>query len=147
MVDILHRTGFENTSTEQVYEALTTLDGLTGWWTEDTTGTTDVGGVIAFRFPQGGFDMKVIEREPGRRVLWEVVAGEPEWIGTKVHWDLKQEDDWAILLFKHEGWREPVEFMHHCSSKWGTFLMSLKHFVEAGKGEPAPNDVYVDNWK
>ncbi|SDE37524.1 SRPBCC family protein [Glycomyces harbinensis] len=146
MVDILHRTGFENTSTEKVYEALTTLDGLRGWWTGDTTGKTDLHDVIAFRFPDGGFDMKITELAPGRRVEWEVVGGTPEWIGTKVHWDLKQDGDWAILLFKHEGWREPVEFMHHCSSKWGTFLISLKHFVETGKGEPAPNDVKTDNW-
>ena len=38
------------------------------------------------------------------------------------------------LLFKHEGWREPVEFMHHCSTKWAIFLMSLKSLVETGKG-------------
>jgi hypothetical protein len=43
-----------------VYGALTTLDGLSGWWTEKTS-ETDVGGVIEFRFGPGGFDMKVIE--------------------------------------------------------------------------------------
>ena len=41
------------------------------------------------------------------------------------------------------GWKEPVEFMHHCSTKWATYLMSLKSLVETGKGEPNPNDVNV----
>jgi hypothetical protein len=36
--------------------------------------------------------------------------------------------------------------MYHCSTKWGTFLMSLKQMIETGVGEPAPNDVQVSNW-
>jgi uncharacterized protein YndB with AHSA1/START domain len=151
MVDILHRVGVVDTTPEKSYEALTTLDGLSGWWTERTTGETELGGVIDFRFDREGdelgfFDMKVAELKPGERVMWEVVDGPPEWVGTKVHWDLKQDGDYTVVLFKHEGWREPVEFMHHCSTKWAVFLMSLKQFVETGKGEPAPHDVRIDNW-
>ena len=37
--------------------------------------------------------------------------------------------------------------MHHCSTKWATFLMSLKSLVETGKGAPYPNDVLIDNWR
>ena len=57
--------------------------------------------------------------------------------------DLRQDDDYTIVLFKHEGWREPVEFMHHCSTKWATYLMSLKDLLESGRGRPAPHDVHV----
>src|SRR6185437_3685122 len=44
------------------------------------------------------------------------------------------------------GPKEPIEFMHHCSTKWGIFLMSLKSILETGKGAPYPNDVKIDNW-
>ena len=64
--------------------------------------------------------------EPAERVVWQVVDGPEEWIGTTIDWELRQDGDYTIVLFKHEGWREPVEFMHHCSTKWGSFLMSLK---------------------
>ena len=57
MVDILHRVGVKTTTPEKVYDALTTVEGLAGWWTDDTSGTEDVGGVLEFRFPVGGFDM------------------------------------------------------------------------------------------
>jgi uncharacterized protein YndB with AHSA1/START domain len=151
MVDILHRMAAEHTTPEQAYEALTTLDGLSGWWTERTTGKTGIGDVIDFRFDRDGaelgfFDMSVLELVPGKRVLWEVVDGPPEWIGTKIHWDLRQEGDYTVIMFKHEGWREPVEFMHHCSTKWASFLLSLKQLLETGKGAPAPHDVRIDNW-
>ncbi|TDW22782.1 SRPBCC family protein [Kribbella kalugense] len=146
MSDILHRVGII-ASPKDVFAALTTIDGLAGWWTEDTVGDPD--GVIAFRFATAGgdgFDMKVLETKPGELVRWEVVGGPEEWIGTEVSFALSQTDEYTIVLFKQEGWREPVEFMYHCSTKWATFLMSLKQYVETGKGEPAPNDVLVSNW-
>jgi uncharacterized protein YndB with AHSA1/START domain len=146
MADILHRIGVERSSPEQVYDALTTLDGLSGWWTEQTTGKTDVGGVIEFRFIPGGFDMKVAQLDPGRSVRWDVVDGPPEWVGTSVQWDLSQDGDHTIVLFKHEGWRDQAEFMHHCTTKWGSYLMSLKQLLETGQGAPAPHDVQISNW-
>ncbi|MEU3255377.1 SRPBCC domain-containing protein [Streptomyces sp. NPDC006997] len=145
MVDILHRVGVI-APPEAVYAALTTVDGLAGWWTKDTDGDPDVGGVLRFRFEPGGFDMKVLEARPGERVVWEVVEGPEEWLGTRVRFQLKREDDFTIVLFRHEDWKEPGEFMHHCTTKWATFLMSLKQLVETGKGEPAPHDVRISNW-
>jgi uncharacterized protein YndB with AHSA1/START domain len=143
MVDILHRVGVKTPSPEKVYEALTTIDGLAGWWTDDTKGSAGVGGVIQFRFPPGGFDMEVTELVPDKRVSWTVVDGPDEWIGTTIDWDLRQEDDMTILLFKHQGWKEPVEFMHHCSTKWATYLVSLKQLVETGIGAPSPDDLRI----
>lgn len=143
MVDILHRIGVEHATPDRVYEALTTVHGLSGWWTETTTGSTAVGDVIEFRFPPGGFDMEVVEAVPSSRVAWRVVDGPDEWVGTTIDWELRQDGDWTIVLFRHEGWREPVEFMHHCSTKWATYLMSLKALVESGVGAPAPRDVHV----
>ncbi len=91
-MDILHRIGVENSSPEAVYDALTTIEGLAGWWASDTTGTSDeVGGVIEFRFAPGGFDMAVRELVPGKAVRWEVVDGPDEWIGTEVSFDISPE--------------------------------------------------------
>jgi uncharacterized protein YndB with AHSA1/START domain len=146
MPDILHRVGIKSSSPDGTYQALTTLEGLSGWWAQKTEGENEIGGVVQFRFGVGGFDMKVLELEPNKHVLWEVVDGPEEWIGTKVRWDLKQEGDYTVILFRHQGWREPVEFMHHCSTKWAIYLMSLKSLLETGVGAPDPNDVKIDNW-
>jgi uncharacterized protein YndB with AHSA1/START domain len=146
MVDILHRVGVEGSSPDDVYAALTTIDGLSRWWTRDTTGETGIGDVIAFRFSAGGFDMKVAELVPGKRVLWEVVEGPAEWVGTHVSFELSQAGDFTIVLFEHRGWAEPVEFMYHCSTKWATYLVSLKQLLETGKGAPDPDDVVISDW-
>jgi uncharacterized protein YndB with AHSA1/START domain len=146
MADILHRIGATATPRE-VYDALTTLDGLAAWWTSDTQGEPVPGGTIQFRFGDtGGFDMKVLDQRPNERVEWQVTDGPAEWLGTRIGFDLKQEDDYTIVLFEHGGWQEPVAFMSHCSTKWATFLMSLKQLLETGTGAPHPHDVRVSNW-
>ncbi|PZM12257.1 SRPBCC family protein [Rhizobium tubonense] len=147
MVDILHKVGIKSSSVDDAYRALTTREGLSGWWTNNTQGETKVGGVLQFHFGPGSIGMKVLELHPAERVLWQVVDGPAEWIGTKVDFLLRQQDDWTIVLFKHQGWKEPVEFMHHCSTKWGVFLLSLKSLLETGKGRPAPDDIKLDSWE
>ncbi|MBP1773626.1 MAG: polyketide cyclase [Holophagaceae bacterium] len=150
MVDILHRVGIKS-SLGEVYKALATCEGVAGWWTNSAQGESKIGGALQFRFSAGGkeigrFEMKVLELQPNQRVMWQVVDGSAEWIGTTITFELRQEGEYAIVLFKHQGWKEPVEFMHHCSTKWAIFLMSLKSLVEIGKGAPSPEDTKIDNW-
>lgn len=146
MVNIVHRVGIEAAPAE-VYTALTTTEGLAGWWASNTTGKGgDIGGLLQFRFVAGGFDMKVVELSPDEHVRWEVVDGPAEWIGTRIDWKLTRADAYTVVLFEHKGWREPVEFMYHCSTKWAVFLLSLKSLVETGKGAPDPHDVKIDDW-
>jgi hypothetical protein len=147
MADILHKVGIRST-VDDTYKALTTREGLCAWWTIDTQGKSKVGEILQFRFgSRGGFDMRIVELEPAKRVLWQVVDGPEEWIGTKIIWQLAQDDDYTAVLFKHQGWKEAGDFMHHCSTKWAIFLMSLKSHVETRQGMPWPNDVKIERWE
>ena len=103
MPDILHKVGIKSSSLDDTYKALATREGLSTWWTTDTRGESKIGGVLQFRFGAGGFDMKVLELHTAKRVLWQVIDGPEEWVGTKISFDLKQEGDWTIVLFKHQG--------------------------------------------
>ncbi|MEO8384623.1 MAG: SRPBCC domain-containing protein [Betaproteobacteria bacterium] len=150
-MNILHKLGIKSSSQDNVYKALTTLEGLRGWWARDAQGSGKVGDVLHFRFKlkeaEGAIDMKVVELRPAELVLWQVVGGPEEWIGTTVSWELRQEDDWTIVLFKHSDWKEAGEFMHHCSTKWAVFMLSLKALLETGKGSPNPDDFKLDSWE
>lgn len=147
MPDILHKVGIRSSSMNDAYQALTTLDGLSRWWTSTTEGESKVGGVLQFRFGNGGFDMKVLALHPADHVSWQVIDGPEEWLGTQISFDLEQRGDWTIILFKHAGWRQPVEFMHHCGTKWAVFLLSLKSLLETGKSSPWPNEIKLDSWE
>ena len=151
MVNIIHRVGIK-APLQKVYEALSTIKGIAGWWTEDTSGISQVGQIIVVRFHNvegkeiGSMNMEVLTLEPDEKVQWTFTAGPEEWIGTDAVFDLHQEGEYTIVIFGHRNWREEVEFMAHCSMKWAVFLLSLREYVETGKGKPSPRDLKIDNW-
>ncbi len=151
MVNIKHRIGIK-APVEKVYKALTTIEGLAGWWTADTSGNASMGEDIHFRFSSpdgkelGSMTMHVKLLEENETVHWVCKAGPEEWIDTDIVFDIHEEDDYTIVLFQHCNWKRWVEFTAHCSMKWAVFMLSLKELLEAGVGKPSPNDVKIDNW-
>ena len=151
MVNIVHRIGIKAPAAE-VYKALTTIDGLARWWTEETQGDGKIGGKIDFTFrsPKGAFMgkfvMEVKELNDQKDVRWRCLEGPPDWIGTDITFQLSEQDGQTIVLFGHRNWRKEVEATYHCSMKWATFLLSLREYVETGKGKPSPHDLKIDNW-
>ena len=121
MVDILHRIGI-SAPASQVYDAVATIGGLSSWWTESVTGDSAPGGRLTFTFgaPDRIVVVEVVAATPDARVVWRCVGGPSEWMDTTMTFDLEQSGDETVLRFAHAGWREPVEFMGHCSSKWAS---------------------------
>lgn len=129
---------------EDIYHALTTLDGLRAWWTNDVQGESDEGKVLTFTFgSNGGFDMQVI-RNNDRGIYWKCVNGPEDWVGTQIEFEIHQQREHSQLMFRHTGWDSENSFFHHCSTKWATFLLSLRDYVEKGVGRPYPNDTKIE---
>jgi uncharacterized protein YndB with AHSA1/START domain len=151
MADIIHRIGIKAPARE-VYDAVSTARGVAGWWSRDTTGTATVGGKVNTRFLHadgseiGQMDFEMTMLEPVHEVRWRFTDGPPEWIGTEATFQLVEDGDMTIVVFGHRHWKQPAEFMAHCSMKWAVFLLSLRELVETGKGKPAPGDMKIDNW-
>ena len=142
MAEILHRVEIE-TSPEKLYNALTEQSGLSAWWTKAET-TAKVGTIASFLFgPEGNqhqCDMKITELTPNKKVVWKCISG--PWVETKeFSFEIKAHERGSVVLFAHRGWTEPSEFFMHCNCKWGFFLgVSLKNYLETGKGNPHPGD-------
>jgi len=151
MVDIIHRIGIK-APISKVFAALSTIEGVAGWWTKETTGDPEPGGAMTFRFrnPQGEqigmMVADVTSVTPDQVVSWRFSEGPSEWVGTNLSFGLSSQGDQTIVSFAHTNWREAAEFMAHCSMKWATFLLSLRDLVETGRGKPAPGDLKIDNW-
>ncbi len=151
MIDIIHRIGI-NSPITQVYNALTSIERLSHWWTEEVNGDESPGGKIEFRFRsatgelKGSMVMEVLKLSTPTDVRWRCIDGPDEWVGTDITFQLSEQDNQTIVLFGHRNWREAVEFTSHCSMKWAVFLLSLREYVETGKGRPSPNDLKIDNW-
>jgi len=148
---------------EKVYKALTTQEGLAGWWTPAATAKAELNSVARFPFNFPNFDyvkeMKITGLKPNAEVKWECIAGADEWIGTSISFRLEagdkatlgkahpelmgqleqqKADNGTLVIFEHNDWREYTPGFSECSFTWGQFLRSLKRLCETGKGQPWP---------
>jgi hypothetical protein len=90
--------------------------------------------------------MEVVDLDPTHHIGWRCVQGPEEWAGTHLTFDLKPGDGETVLLFTHADWREPVEFMYHCSTDWAYFLLGLKAWLEGGEATPYPDNMKISSW-
>ena len=68
----------------------------------------------------------------------------PAWQGTEILFELEPRDDQTFVNFSHYNWAAADDFLAHCSTKWGVFMMSMKSCIETGRGRPWPDDVHID---
>ncbi|MDP3882014.1 MAG: SRPBCC domain-containing protein [Nanoarchaeota archaeon] len=156
MADIIHKIRIE-APIERVFEALTTIEGLKGWWTKWSSfeeGNGEAGSVLRFGFSDDKFasKFKVTKLEENKNVEWKSADGPGEWswAGTNIIFDLKEEvvefydnKKMTVIDFSHVGFKKADDFYAECNSRWGFFLLSLKDYLEKGKGMPVPDDVFM----
>ena len=144
MPDIRHRVVI-SAPLGSVYEAVATTGGISEWWTRGgVQGESSEGSKLQFFFgqPEPAAVMEVTRLDPDGHVSWNCVEGADEWVGTKLAFDLtSQRRRNGGVVHPRRLARAEVEFMAHCSARWAYFLLSLKSFVETGKGTPFPEDL------
>lgn len=143
MASIHHQIGV-NIDIKEVYSALTTLKGLSNWWSK-TTGETETGRDLQFHFDDVILNMTIIELVPDKKVVWQCTEKDGEWKDTIITFELEEAYEQVFVNFSHRQWSEQSKFCSHCSTKWAVFLLSLKDYLEKGKGQPFPDDVHINH--
>ncbi len=125
----------------RVFDALTSLEGLTGWWSSSARGSGAPGGQFQLGFD--GVDetitMRVDVATSPTAVAWTCLehTGLPDWLGTTIVFELAGlEQDRTRLSFHHGGLVPELECYDQCRSGWERFLASLAAYVERGRGNP-----------
>jgi uncharacterized protein YndB with AHSA1/START domain len=136
MTDIRHNVVIKATS-EKVYEAITTQEGLAHWWAKQTTAKPEIGFVNTFTFGTFRNEMKVTNLAPNKKAEWQCVLSIEEWIDTYISFDLEEKDGRTLLRFAHTGWRAVTDMFAACNYDWGRFMTSLKSYCETGTGTPS----------
>jgi uncharacterized protein YndB with AHSA1/START domain len=124
-------------SKEEVFKALTTIEGLSHWWTVQTSGNPEIEGIIEFRFGERYFNKMKVERLIENKVVqWKCIDGPDDWINTIISFELDTNENKIRLRFSHNHWQTQSDFFAHCSFSWARYLESLRQLLENGKGQP-----------
>lgn len=123
---------------EQVFAALSTLDGVTGWHTPTASGTGAVGTEWVFSFadhPEFGWE--VTESEAPSRVVWRCTRGPGDSVGTTAAFTVAPVGARTVVELQHAGWPGTHGNFRKCNTTWGVLLHHLRDFVETGDAAPA----------
>ena len=129
-----------------IYAALTTAQGLRGWWTADSDVATAIGETHVFRFGPHFKHLRIEVLEPDQQVRWLCTAAhidvarftrKDEWVGTQIVFRLAASGtDQTRLDFEHIGLVPSFECHEICVDGWRHFLESLRLFAQTGHGTP-----------
>jgi len=105
-----------NTSADKIYKALTTNEGIHGWWTVETEIGREKGDTNVFKFGERYYnEMKITGLVQDKRVEWQCYIGDKEWIGTNIIFDLEEKNKETVLRFIHNNWKEETDFFTSCN--------------------------------
>ena len=122
---------------EDVFKAITSIQGLQDWWTTGASGDPEVGGQITFPFTdEAQCVMNVHSKENNHTLIWKCVGGPDDWIGTELSFELTPVSGKTRVRFSHSGWAEQNDFFANCNFSWGKYLLSLRKLCETGTGAP-----------
>jgi len=125
------------TSTEKLYEALTTEAGIAAWWTKAKLQPA-AGGLNEFAFGAGTVTFRTDKLERGKSVGWVAEQVPPDWKDTRVLFELSDgsRPGCVTLRFSHVGFKSVSPVVAFTNYAWAQFLRSLKLYLETGAGEP-----------
>lgn len=119
-----------------VFRALTTEEGIKGWWTEEAERKE---GVWQVSFMGEHYsELKVVEEAIDRKVVWEGLMDDP-WKKTRIGFDFEAEgDNTTIMRLCHSGFPDDtdLEMIDNMNYNWGRFMFGLKTFCETGRAWP-----------
>jgi uncharacterized protein YndB with AHSA1/START domain len=124
---------------DRVYGAISTADGVAGWFTTGAEIGEGIGALHRLSFPGAPttWDFRIEQAEPGKRLAQTVVAGPPQWLGTEIVYALEPHPEGGtVVRFDHTGFAEIDDMFREVTMGWAGMFMRLKDYVETGSAAP-----------
>ncbi len=142
-MDIKHNL-FIKAAPDEIYHAVSTQKGITGWWSKDCTVGENEGEKSHLKFNKQG---TIVEMEfltetlvPNKKVVWESIQNvNSSWKGTKIITEISIADGGANVVFSHAGFDDKwagQESFEMTKQGWDHFVKSLVSYCETGEGQP-----------
>lgn len=128
-----------NASTKAVFDAITTVEGLKGWYAKDVKGLPGKGGefTLSFTRHEGPFHWTVANVATDTEIHWQCKEGPGRAAGTKASFRVSGGgNDKTVIDFEHDGFEDTDEKITICNTLWGGLMTHLKKYAETDKPDP-----------
>jgi len=101
-------------SPETIYKAVSTKEGISGWWCKDSKVGKAEGEKSLLKFNKEGnivpMGFETLRLDSNRKVVWECIDNpNPAWIGTKLTTEISETESGTLVVFSHSGFDEKME--------------------------------------
>lgn len=138
MKTILHVIDIE-ADVDAIWRALTTEEGLSGWWSTKVTVDDRVGGIVDWTF-EAGFnpDMEITIRQESELLVWKCIDGHDPWHNSTFRFEIVPLGDGrSRLRFRMDYAIELDDDAYGIYNfNWGYYLESLRLLCATGTGKP-----------
>lgn len=120
---------------DTVLQALTTTEGVEGWWSRPVEGSPGTDGAqFRISFPDVPEPFAFAVERDGRSLAWRTQSFPPWWVGTTIRWlvDDAEEGDGTRLHFTHDGFEPDDGIIPVITPAWAQFVFGLKERAEKG---------------
>ena len=135
MANIYHQL-LINTTPSKLYKAISEQEGISKWWISNCIVKPEIGFINKFHI-EGYVDnkMKITDLQIDKRIEWECVDSEKEWIGTHIIFEISKHNNYTKLTFKQINWKDETDFFASCNFHWARHLTMLKEYCENGTNQ------------
>ncbi len=128
---------------QEVFDA---INNPPAWWSGEIEGHTNkLNDEFTYRYKELHLSkQRIVEMIPGKKVVWLVIESQinyaedkSEWTGTKISFEIAEQDSKTQLRFTHLGLDPGIECFDSCSNSWRQLIQqSLFSLITTGKAEP-----------
>jgi hypothetical protein len=121
---------------EQVGLAITSEEGLSGWYSAGMTASPS-DGVVGFHASRHPVFEWSVDCPSAGEVVWTCTAGPGRSVGTQaIYAYFAAGDGRTTVRLTHLGWTEDDDAFRRCNTYWGALLFGLQHYLETGERRP-----------
>lgn len=143
MARVHHRVGIAG-DINKIYNAMHVPEGINGWWATSTDGTPGAGQVLDLHFSDVvTLSFRIDALEKNRLIRLHCVEGPGPWQDCSLDFSFKPDEDQVWVDLVHENKSASNDDFLYFSTKWTCYLLSLRDYIESGKGRPYPHDIKI----
>ena len=143
---IRHRVGIK-AHLPDIYDATFQPAKLQSWWAASASGSGTLGSQIELMFP--GYPnhvWEIAELSLHALVRLKLLYGPEPWHGSELCFEFESANVQVFVTLTHTtGPGVPPDAQQYFCTKWPMFLVSLKQFLETGRGMPFPDDIKIQH--
>lgn len=125
-----------NAAIDKVFNALSSSESMSEWYTTGVNGKFEQGETISFEFVNfATFKFKIIAMESNELIHFECVESEWPNIGHIMKYELEENDGKTRVRYTYEGFSEMDDAYSNMNYSSGKYLESLRQYCQTGKGE------------